>query len=69
MPGTNMVKGPRGQKRPADTVSNAILVARILAGEIEEDTGQDHGNDKGTQALGRKDGSARRDKPRQPKAA
>jgi hypothetical protein len=54
-----MPKGPPGQKRPADTVSNAIRIAKILTGEIEEDTGQDDGKDKGAQALGRKGGAAR----------
>jgi hypothetical protein len=34
-----MPKGPQGQKRPADTVANAIRVAKILTGEIEEDMG------------------------------
>jgi hypothetical protein len=55
-------KGPQGQKRPADTVANAIRVAKILTGEIAEDTGADDGKDKGAQALGRKGGAARRDK-------
>ena len=32
-----MPKGPQGQKRPADTVANAVTVARIATGEIEED--------------------------------
>jgi hypothetical protein len=31
------IKGPQGQKRPADTVANAIHVAKILTGEAEED--------------------------------
>lgn len=31
-----MPKGPQGQKRPADTVSAAVMVARIATGEIEE---------------------------------
>jgi hypothetical protein len=57
-----MPKGPQGQKRPADTVSNAVRVAKILTGEVEEDTGDDDGKDKGAQALGRKGGAARRDK-------
>lgn len=57
-----MPKGPQGQKRPADTVANAIRVAKILTGEIEEDIGQDDGKDKAAQALGRKGGAARRDK-------
>jgi len=57
-----MPKGPQGQKRPADTVSNAIRVAKILTGEVEEDTGQDDGKDKAAQAMGKKGGAARRDK-------
>ena len=28
--------GPKGQKRPADTIENARLVARIATGEAEE---------------------------------
>ena len=31
-----MPKGPQGQKRPADAVANAVMVARIATGEIEE---------------------------------
>jgi hypothetical protein len=56
-----MPKGPQGQRRPADTVSNAIRVAKILTGEIEEDMG-DSGKDKAAQALGKKGGAARREK-------
>ena len=52
------MKGPQGQKRPADTVANAIRVAKILTGEAEEDMG-DSGKDKAAQALGRKGGAAR----------
>jgi NAD(P)-dependent dehydrogenase (short-subunit alcohol dehydrogenase family) len=48
-----MPKGPQGQKRPADTVANAIRVAKILTGEVEEDMG-DSGKDK---ALMLKQGS------------
>jgi hypothetical protein len=55
-------KGPQGQKRPADTVANAIRVAKILTGEIEEHTGADDGKDKAAQALGKKGGAARRDR-------
>jgi hypothetical protein len=51
-------KGPQGQKRPADTVANAIRVAKILTGEIEEDMG-DSGKDKAAQSLGRRGGKAR----------
>ena len=56
-----MPRGPQGQKRPADVVSNAIRVAKILTGEADEDM-SDSGKDKGAQALGRKGGAARRDK-------
>ena len=59
MPGADMPKGPQGQKRPADTVANAVRVAKILTGEVEEDTGADDGKDKAAQALGRKGGAAR----------
>lgn len=31
-----MPKGPKGQRRPADVVSNAIKVARIATGEEDE---------------------------------
>jgi hypothetical protein len=53
-----MPKGPQGQKRPADTVADAIRVAKILTGEAEEDA-DDSGKDKAAQALGRKGGAAR----------
>jgi hypothetical protein len=48
-----MPKGPQGQRRPADTVANAIRVAKILTGEIEEDMG-DSGEDPAARALGKK---------------
>lgn len=31
-----MPKGPRGEKRPADAIGRAIMVAKIATGEIEE---------------------------------
>lgn len=34
----NMPKGPQGQKRPADAISRAVMVARIATGEIEDTT-------------------------------
>lgn len=33
-----MPKGPQGQKRPADAIGNAVHIARIATGEIEEAT-------------------------------
>jgi hypothetical protein len=56
-----MPKGPQGQKRPRDTVANAIRVAKILTGEVKEDIG-DSGKDKAAQSLGRRGGAARREK-------
>lgn len=56
-----MPKGPHSQKRPADTVANAIRVAKIATGEVEEDMG-DSGKDKAAQSLGRRGGAARREK-------
>jgi hypothetical protein len=35
-----MPRGPKGEKRPADVIGNAIHVMRIATGEIEEDTGK-----------------------------
>ena len=32
-----MLKGPSGQKRPADVIGNAVHVMRLAAGEIEQD--------------------------------
>jgi hypothetical protein len=57
-----MPKGPRGEKRPADVIGNAVKVMRIATGEISEDVEADDGKDKAAQALGKKGGAARRDK-------
>lgn len=32
-----MPKGPQGQKRPADVIGNAVMVAKIATGELEEE--------------------------------
>lgn len=32
-----MPKGPRGEKRPADAIGRAIMVAKIATGEIEDE--------------------------------
>lgn len=40
-----MPKGPKGEKRPADVIGNAVKVMRIATGE-EEDTRDDDGKDK-----------------------
>ena len=54
-----MPKGPKGEKRPADVIGNAVHVMRIATGEIEETTDVDDGKDPAAQALGRKGGRAR----------
>lgn len=55
-----MPKGPKGEKRPADVIGNAVLIGRIATGEVE-DTSTDDGKDKAAQELGRKGGKARAD--------
>lgn len=53
-----MPKGPRGEKRPADAIGNAIRVARIAVGDEEDDVAGD-GKDPAAKALGAKGGAAR----------
>ena len=53
-----MPKGPKGQKRPADVIGNAVKVMRIATGE-DEDELTDDGKDKAAVSLGRKGGKAR----------
>lgn len=31
-----MPKGPKGEKRPADVIGNAVKIAQIATGEVEE---------------------------------
>jgi hypothetical protein len=49
-----MPRGPKGEKRPAD----AILIAKIATGEIEDITTED-GKNAAAVALGRMGGKAR----------
>lgn len=53
----HMPRGPKGQKRPADVISNAVHVMKIATGEIDERT--DDGKNAAAVALGRKGGAAR----------
>lgn len=58
-----MPRGPKGQKRPADVIANAIKVAKIATGEDEEEFDKtDDGKDKAAQSLGRRGGKARAEK-------
>lgn len=50
-----MPRGPKGEKRPADAIGNAIMVARIATGESEEGEPQT----KAAAMLGRRGGKAR----------
>ena len=53
-----MPKGPKGQKRPADVIGNAVKVMRIATGE-EDETLTEDGKDKAAVSLGRRGGNAR----------
>ena len=64
-----MPKDPKGRKRPADVISNAVMVMKIATGEIEEqpDTRDQaavalsrRGASKGGQARAKKLSKARR---------
>jgi len=51
-----MPKGPKGQRRPADVIKNAVLVMKIATGETEEQpvSGRRVGGIKGAQARATK---------------
>ncbi len=53
-----MPRGPKGEKRPADAIGNAIMIAKIATGEIEDLT-TDDGKNAAAVALGRMGGKAR----------
>ena len=54
-----MPKGPKGQKRPADVIGNAVRVMEIATGQREEELEDDAGKDQAAATLGRKGGRAR----------
>ena len=53
-----MAKGPKGERRPADTNQRAVMVARIATGEIKDKV-TDDGKNAAAVALGRMGGKAR----------
>jgi hypothetical protein len=53
-----MPRGPKGERRPADVIGNAVKVMRILTGD-EVEIVEDDGKDPAAKALGRKGGAAR----------
>jgi acyl-CoA reductase-like NAD-dependent aldehyde dehydrogenase len=54
-----MPTGPKGQKRPADVIGNAIKVARIATGEEQETYVEAPEKNEAAAALGRMGGAAR----------
>ena len=50
-----MPKGPKGEKRPADVIGNAVKVMRIATGE-EEDAQHSDSKDEAAVSLGRRGG-------------
>ena len=53
-----MPRGPKGEKRPADAIGNAVMVGRITTGEIDHLITED-GKNAAAVALGRMGGKAR----------
>jgi hypothetical protein len=53
-----MPRGPRGEKRPADVIGNAVKVMRIATGEETEDLETDHAKSAAAE-LGSRGGKAR----------
>ena len=51
-----MPKGPQGEKRPADAIGRAIMVAKIATGEIEDEREE---LSSAAAQLGRKGGKTR----------
>ena len=54
-----MPRGPKGEKRPADAVGAAVMIAKIATGEVEESTETEDGKNKAAVELGWKGGKAR----------
>jgi hypothetical protein len=53
-----MPRGPKGEKRPADAIGNA-MVAKIATGEISESATPDDGKNPAAVTLGRMGGQSR----------
>jgi hypothetical protein len=56
-----MPRGPKGERRPANVIGNAVHVMRIATGQITDDVPapEEEGKDPAAVALGRKGGKAR----------
>src|SRR4051812_36627596 len=55
----SMPTGPKGQRRPADVIGNAIRVAQIATGEVEEEYVAKPEKNEAAAEAGRKGGAAR----------
>lgn len=55
----SMPRTPKGHKRPADVIGNAVHVMRVATGEIIESGATEDGKSKAAVELGRKGGKAR----------
>lgn len=56
-----MPRGPKGQKRPAGVIGNAVRVMEIATGQRDEEYDED-GKSRAAVELGRKGGAARASK-------
>lgn len=56
-----MPTGPRGEKRPADVIGCAVMVARIATGEIDEELQPEPAHSELRRTAGKKGGKARAD--------
>lgn len=54
-----MPRGPKGEKRSADVIGNAVKVMRIATGEEPEDFGPEISKNQAAAELGKKGGAAR----------
>ena len=57
-----MPRGPKGEKRPADVIGNAVHIMRIATGDEPENYGptpEEQGKDPAASAMGKKGGAAR----------
>ena len=54
-----MPKGPKGEKRPANVIGNAVKVMKSATGEGPEDYGSEPGKNQAAAELARKGGRAR----------
>jgi hypothetical protein len=56
-----MPRGPKGEKRPADVIGSAVMIGKIVTGEIEDIT-TDDGKNAAAWAHGRQGASGRNER-------